>query len=303
MRKALVRGLAWTGAGSVALSFAAAADTADSGLPLSLGDVVGFRMHDPRKHCLGFFRVHGRSDSTHFCCPDGSLADRGYQCGPCFGRDEYRFMHDFHRGGAAPEGLRAYLAQPHWLYIATFAHGASKVGTASELRKWVRLAEQGAVAAQYVAHADDGRIVRILEDSVSSGLGLPQQVRSATKAAALVTVGGQSLSDLETINAEVAGRVRGYLAGVGLAGFQIVEAVWQLPEAARKLFLAGQREPYPLPLAEGSHGLPLDGILGSFVLSRLAEHNFIADLGQLKGRIVEFGDFQSELPALQDSLF
>lgn len=278
-------------------------DGADSRVPLQPGSNFGFRVVDGAKHCLGYSTVQGRSDSTHFPCPDANLAGRGYQCGPCFGRDEYRFMHDFHRGGAAPEGLRAYLAQPHWLYIATFAHGASKVGTASDLRKWVRLAEQGAVAAQYVAHADDGRIVRILEDSVSSGLGLPQQVRSATKAAALVASDGRPLDALQAINTEVCNRVRSHLAGVGIGGFQTVEEIWQLPDSARALLAAPLREVYPLPLADGVHGLQLDGLLGSFALSRLEEHDFVTDLGQLKGRIIELGDFHSELPILQGSLF
>lgn len=280
----------------------AAAGT-EAGRALEPGGCFGFRIRDSRKHCLGFFRVHGPADSTHSDCPDLALAERGYQCGPCFARDDFRFMHDFHRGGAAPEGLRAYLAQPHWLYVATFAHGASKIGTASELRKWIRLAEQGAVAAQYVAHADDGRIVRILEDSVSSGLGFPQQIRSAAKAAGLVAANGQSLAAVELINAEVAAQVREHLGGVGIEGFQIVDEDWQLPDSARTLLAAERREAYPLPLSEGAHGLPLVGMLGSFVLSRLAEHHFIVDLGQLKGRIIEYGDFRSELPSLQDSLF
>lgn len=301
MPEALVLGVGWSASASVVLSVMA--DGVAAELPLPPEGVFGFRVRDPRKHCLGFSRVHGPSASMHLPCPEASLAERGYQCGPCFGRDEFRFMHDFHRGGVAPAGLRDYLAQPHWLYIATFAHGASKVGTASDLRKWIRLAEQGAVAAQYVAHADDGRIVRILEDSVSSGLELPQQIRSAAKAAALVAADGPSLGAVEAANAEVAHRVRNHLAGVGVAGFRVVDEPWTLPEAARKLLAVRPREAYPLPLLEGAHGLPLNGVLGSFVLSSLEGHDFIADLAQLKGRIIEAGDFRSELPSLQDSLF
>jgi hypothetical protein len=50
--------------------------------------------------------------------------------------------------------------------------GSTKVGTASGPRKWNRLAEQGAVAARYVARAQDGRVVRILEDLVTAESGL-----------------------------------------------------------------------------------------------------------------------------------
>ncbi|WP_396020347.1 hypothetical protein [Arthrobacter sp. ISL-72] len=38
--------------------------------------------------------------------------------------DDSRLIHDFHRGGRVPPGLRSYLMQQQWLYVATFATGA-----------------------------------------------------------------------------------------------------------------------------------------------------------------------------------
>lgn len=65
---------------------------------------------------------------------------------------------------------------PHWLSIATFADGATKVGTASDLRKRPRLVEQGAVSARYLAFADNGCIVRILEVEITRDLDLTRAV-------------------------------------------------------------------------------------------------------------------------------
>lgn len=149
------------------------------------GTRLGIRLAAEGKSCLGHHRVHGPARRDHILCAGRLPSARGHQCERCFVADDFRLMHDFHRDGRVPPGLRSYLMQPHWLYIATFADGASKVGTASNLRKWQRLAEQGAVVASYVARAADGRIVRILEDLVTRDCGLPQQVRSAAKASAL----------------------------------------------------------------------------------------------------------------------
>ena len=173
------------------------------------------------KHCLGHHKVHGPADRDHVLCPARAQAVKGSQCERCFVVDDSRLIHDFHRGGRVPPGLRAYLMQPHWLYIATFASGASKVGTAADLRKWKRLAEQGAVVARYVARADDGRVVRILEDLVTRDAGLPQQVRSAAKAAALT--GPAPAVELDALNSRLAGGVRELLAGVGGGGFEVVD--------------------------------------------------------------------------------
>lgn len=70
------------------------------------------------------------------------------------------------------------MAQPHWLYLATFADGTTKVGTTAGPRKRSRLAEQGALFATYLAASPDGRRVRFLEDALTSRLGLTQTVRA-----------------------------------------------------------------------------------------------------------------------------
>ncbi|MGO4228295.1 DUF2797 domain-containing protein [Arthrobacter sp. YAF34] len=272
-------------------------------LALDAGTRLGFRLAAAGKFCLGHHKVHGPADRDHVLCPARAAATNGSQCEPCFVRDDSRLIHDFHRGGRVPPGLRAYLMQPHWLYIATFAGGASKVGTASQLRKWHRLAEQGAVTARYVARADDGRVVRVLEDLVTREAGLPQQVRAAAKAAALVAP--LAAVELDTRNRRLAGETRELLAGAGGEGFEVVDEPWVRPDLAADACTPAARHAYPHDLAAGAHGFRIVSLSGSVALAALdgSELEFVVNLAQLKARIIELGDHGSDIPAVQEALF
>ena len=50
--------------------------------------------------------------------------------------------HLFHRTGQAPAGLRAYLAQPHWLYVAAFVRDSrpvtSRIAAAKRVQEFTR---------------------------------------------------------------------------------------------------------------------------------------------------------------------
>ncbi len=278
-------------------------------LTLDAGTRLGFRVAADGKSCLGHSKVHGPADRDHVPCPAQAPAARGSQCERCFVLDDSRLIHDFHRGGRVPPGLRAYLMQPHWLYIATFAGGASKVGTASHLRKWHRLAEQGAVVARYVARAADGRVVRILEDMVTRDAGLPQQVRSAAKAAALA--GPAPAAGLDALNRRLAGEVRELLSRVPAGGFETVDEPWLRPGLAEGVCLVdgararAGRHPYPHGLDSGEHGFEIASLSGSCALAGLAgtDLDFIVNLGLLKAKTIVLGEYGSDVPAVQESLF
>jgi hypothetical protein len=297
----LCHGIVWNAAGPrLAL---ASPDGIPAAMDVPEGTLLGFRILEAGRFCLGSHRVQGPQARQHVPCPLQVPAERGGQCINCFLNDDLRFLHDAHRSGAAPEGLRAYLAQPHWLYVATFASGTSKVGTASDLRKRLRLAEQGAVAARYVARAEDGRIVRVLEDMVSQQTELTQAVRSAAKLTGLQAP--RSLAELDDINADHARTVRNLLARVELEGFAAVDQTWELPGPGRRVIGSDSRTAYPLELAAGTHGLLLEALLGSIALIRTVEGGpaYLADLNGLKGRRIELGPYQSQLPPVQVSLF
>jgi hypothetical protein len=267
------------------------------------GTRLGFRLAAEGKSCLGHHRVHGPARRDHVLCRNQSPSARGHQCERCFVADDFRLMHDFHRGGGVPPGLRSYLMQPHWLYVATFANGASKVGTASDLRKWQRLAEQGAVAASYIARTADGRVVRVLEDLVTRDGGLPQQVRSAAKAAALVAPA--PVDQLNDRNAALADDARRLVLGADETGFEIVAETWNRPALAGRLCSVTARHDYPHQLDAGAHGFTIRSVCGSFVLATLDDSDleFVVDLGRLKGRTIVLGDHRSEVPAVQEALF
>ena len=274
-----------------------------SELRLHAGARLGFRVADGGKHCLGHTRVFSASEREHVPCPDRFPAARGSQCEHCFVVDDSRLIHDFHRGGRVPPGLRSYLMQPHWLYVATFAHGASKIGTASQPRKWNRLAEQGAVVARYVALAEDGRVVRLLEDMVTREAGLAQQVRSAAKTAALTDPrGGEALDEL---NRRLAEQVRSLLAGTAVGGFATVDEQWVRPGQAAGLCKATPRHAYPHDMDGGAHGFTLGALCGSHGLAAIdgSGLDFVVNLGLLKARHIELGEFSSEVPAVQEALF
>lgn len=167
----LVRGTSWLPGGPV-LSLYGADGSAEE-FPLRAGSELRFRVltEAGTRHCLGYSTVDGPTSRRQFRCADYNDAERGFQCGRCFVRDDFRYLHDIHRSGIAPPGLHAYVDQEHWLYVATFANGATKVGTASHRSKFSRLAEQGAVVARYVGWAEDGRIIRRLEDAVTAHFG------------------------------------------------------------------------------------------------------------------------------------
>jgi hypothetical protein len=272
-------------------------------LGLGPGERLGFEVVEPGRSCLGHVRVQSASSRSHILCASAAPALRGKQCERCFVLDESRLMHDFHRGGRVTPGLRDYLMQEHWLYVATFAGGATKVGTASGPRKWNRLAEQGAAAAAYVARAQDGRVVRILEDLVTAGAGLTQQVRSAAKADALL----QPLppGDLLATNARAAADVRALLARTAVDGFETVEEQWVRPAQAAALYGPDQRHAYPHALDQGQHGFGITAVSGANVLARLdgTDAAFVVNLSQLAARTITLGGFASQVPAVQESLF
>lgn len=303
----LVRGIIWTPEGPALSLTKDAKDDGGARLPLVPGQWLRFEVLSgdgtPARYCLGFARVDESGQAQHLPCPTGQGAERGFQCGACFAKDQMRLMHDFHRSGQGSAGLKVYLSQQHWLYIATFADGTTKVGTASDRSKWSRLAEQGALVARYVARAQDGSVVRHLEDAVSTNLPPTQFVRGAAKFAALLHP--RPPLHVEQTNKAMADVVRGFVGELDLEGFETVDEQWPRSNFSEAVATPGRRTAYPQPLDSGQHGIRLDSMLGATALAGLdrTEGEFLVDLGGLKGRKIQCGDYQTEIPALQESLF
>jgi hypothetical protein len=106
-------------------------------------------------------------------------------------------------------------------------------------------------------------------------------------------------------DAAPAARARELLDGIAMGGFSTLEEEWQRPAFADALCGPGRRHAYPAAFDAGEHGLVVESLSGGFALASLTGDSgeFVADLGSLKGRRIEFGDYRTEIPALQDSLF
>ncbi|UJW32659.1 DUF2797 domain-containing protein [Saccharothrix sp. AJ9571] len=256
--------------------------------------------------CTGQYRFADTVRVEALACPDRAPAEQSDQCARCLRQDEFRFAHQFHQDGNVPAALRQYMDQPHWLYLATFADGITKVGTAAEPRKQSRLDEQGALIATYLTKSPDGRAVRHLEDALARGLQVPQTVRASTKLKALANLTDLSAAS-ETHDHHVA------RAADALAAMDTPATLeeWAPPaEGDRMRVAGGVRVLYPHDLGGGEHGFTVVSCVGTQVLAVLDGDvegadgvDYVLDLGTLKGRRITLGPFTSPVVAFQDSLF
>jgi hypothetical protein len=192
--------------------------------------------------------------------------------------------------------------QPHWLYLATFADGATKVGTAAEPRKQSRLDEQGALFATYLTKCPDGRAVRHLEDAITRRLQIPQTIRAAAKLKALA-----NLTDLSAASATHDHHVSVVAEALAAMNTTAMLEEWTPPaEGDRMRGAGGVRVLYPHDLRKGEHGFTVVSCVGTqalVVLSGEDEVDNVLDLGALKGRRITLGPFTSPTAVVQHSLF
>ncbi|MGW2134245.1 DUF2797 domain-containing protein [Streptomyces coelicoflavus] len=269
-----------------------------------MGRRLGYQVSDTGRWCTGRYRFADRVRVEALACPDRAPADAGGQCAACAGRDDFRFAHRFHSGGHVPDALAVYMAQPHWLYLATFADGTTKVGTAAEPRKRSRLDEQGALIATYLARSADGRAVRFLEDSLTRHLGLTQTVRAAAKLTALAEL--RDLVPARGAHQQHLDRATEALSGLNVPA---TPEPWTPPSEGDLLRASGTgRALYPHDPRAGEHGWTVLSCLGSQVLVALADEGeqlaYLLDLNALKGRRIILGaQFCSPPAAVQSALF
>lgn len=297
----LWHGVTWaTGAATILL-----ADTASAALGHIevRGRQVGLKVADAARFCTGRYAFTGTYGVQPLPCPQQAIAVTSGQCASCLEQDEFRFAHQVHKGGYALPALTAYLGQPHLLYIATFAHAASKVGTAAVPRRRTRLDEQGPMFATYLTEAPDGRAVRYLEDTLSRELNLAQTVRGTAKRAALAT------PDLGRARAAHERIVESALSVLESRGIGTDQQEWVPPAeslALRSPERGQERAVYPHDLREGEHGFSIESCSGSQALVRLPADTgvrYVLDLNFLKGHRILIGDYTSPQTAHQGSLF
>lgn len=132
--------------------------------------------------CPGYYRLDPSLIFAHVACPTTQLLGGGRtRCAGCEESDDSKLLHNAHRLRSVSKLVTAYLMQPHWLYVAAFADGAVKVGTAAQSRKFARVLEQGACAVEFIGMFPDGLSVRRAEEQVTRLTGLGQSISGTRK--------------------------------------------------------------------------------------------------------------------------
>jgi hypothetical protein len=274
---------------------------------------LGVKRGTSGKFCTGRFGIVAETSTERVPCAAERLAKRSGQCEQCAAQDEFKLIHHVHTGGQATPALTRYMAQPHWVYIATFADAASKVGTAAELRKKSRLAEQGPIMASFVARAADGKIARYIEDAVTRTLEVSQFKRGAAKVAALASpVDSRIIAEHHDKTVKRAGEMVDDWARRSSGVAPLAER-WNRPEEMEPFLgprQAGGWTPYPHDLQSGQHRLFVDACAGQGLLARTSESEqdddpvrYTVDLGKLKGLRIVTGDYSSPEFSVQSALF
>ena len=303
----LCLGISWT-EGVPALDLVAVSGAAHLRVPIR-GRRFGFRPGTAGRFCIGRYGFVDGTGIELVPCPGQEPAVKGNQCELCAARDEFRFAHHFHLGGYAPDALKHYMAQRHWVYIASFADGACKVGTASDCRKRSRLDEQGAVMASYLAATEDGASARLVEDSITRELEISQFKHRRSKVTALAAPVERAV--IAERHAETVGRAVELIEGSRLAAqVAIGPEPWQPPHEVTRVFAERPAEGwavYPHDLHEGTHGFHVSGALGPAVFVRTSAEadavDFIVDFGSLKGSRIAAGEHVSPETVVQGTLF
>jgi hypothetical protein len=135
----------------------------------------------PDFYCPGYTDAEGHAIS----CPYNKRLDTKYErCYSCEQNDGFRLT--FFMGVEPNEKVRAHLNQTHYVYIACFYPDIYKVGTAAKSRKRIRLIEQDALFAAFVAAAP-GNEIQKWEAQIAVHLGLTRSVRANQKLAGAFT--------------------------------------------------------------------------------------------------------------------
>lgn len=130
-----------------------------------------------QRRCIGWIDFDRRGMLP---CPDAASVS-SVQCDACKQREGFLrcvMCNGFDCPPLKPS-VEAYCKKPHYLYLACFGSDKVKVGTASEVRQYVRLHEQGPLAAMLVAKAS-GPLIKQMEAAISQ-MGYTEAMRTSTK--------------------------------------------------------------------------------------------------------------------------
>lgn len=131
-----------------------------------------------QKICIGTINPYTREYIT---C-DNMIEDNQAQCDRC------KYMYDFYKCVRCHgencyvknQDVLKYCNTPHYVYLAYFPNKKIKVGTASQVKKYNRLLEQGALFSIFIAKTPTGKIARQIEKNIIDN-GISGAVTTAYK--------------------------------------------------------------------------------------------------------------------------
>lgn len=267
--------------------------------PLTAG-AFSFSVRAAGPFCVGHFTPRENGPRLYVPCPHTRVVPQGRQCPECAAADPSRFMHHAHSGGYVPESMLASLNRPHWLYVATFADGSSKVGTAVDTRKTERLDEQGALLATYLTQTSDGYAVRQLEDAVTEEVGIPQTKHHGAKVNSLMKP--HPFHILAQAHDDAVAEASAVLTARSV---RVLSERWQAPRLHEAFARRSTYAAYPHRLDGGDHCVTVQALVGDVGLVTVNNDDepLVLDFSQLRGRVVTPGDVRSPQTLSQASLF
>jgi len=128
-----------------------------------------------KRYCPGFIDF---TKGNQELCPFMNELESGDMCAYCTKRTGFHSA--FFYGDEPNAQMKEYLTQPHYIYLAYFQPNIIKVGTAADRKRYIRLIEQDALVAMYIATAT-GFEIQNLEHAISGQLGFTEVVKSKQK--------------------------------------------------------------------------------------------------------------------------
>lgn len=142
--------------------------------PLWIGDELSIEIRSDVR-CAGF-----REGDIWKACPKFSTGKPKCEfCRAVEGSFVYTAFDGFDQSNLTAEDLQK-IAGEHWVYLAFFADGVTKVGVSKENRKMLRQVEQGSFATLFIAKTPDGIAARQIETTIRKS-GLADKIKASQK--------------------------------------------------------------------------------------------------------------------------
>ncbi len=130
-----------------------------------------------RRHCIGWHDLETSEDNI---CDEDPIIDLKYhQCQKC--QAKAGFNPAFYNADSVSEVQQKRNSKPHYVYLAYFANGFTKVGISYQGRGYARLLEQGAKAAIVLDTFNSALVARGYEADISKLDNFVENVKTSKK--------------------------------------------------------------------------------------------------------------------------